>query len=269
MILPANQNGRFMESTAQETLRRDRIMVIVAVAAVVSSVGLALGLVARNDAKSVAERKRSAETRGAQDSGYRQRLHKGIESSADYLVRMSHDDGMFVYRINLDPNVTVKTRYNLLRHAGAIYALAMHYQRTPREDVRPVLDGAARWLMRVAVKPLADRPDLLAVWSDPKVIGKRRHLQAKLGGTGLSLAALSSVERLFCDTVPLKVLQRMGQFILFMQKPDGSFHSKYIPSQGGRNDKWTSLYYPGEQRGQRVDGDQRMPRSGALGRPEL
>ncbi len=31
-----------------------------------------------------------------------------------------------------------------------------------------------------------------------------------------------------------------------MQKNDGSFYSKYIPEKGGRDDSWTSLYYPGE-----------------------
>lgn len=31
-----------------------------------------------------------------------------------------------------------------------------------------------------------------------------------------------------------------------MQKEDGSFNSKYIPDEGGRSDKWGSLYYPGE-----------------------
>ena len=31
-----------------------------------------------------------------------------------------------------------------------------------------------------------------------------------------------------------------------MQKPNGSFYSKYIPTEGGRWDKWKSLYYPGE-----------------------
>jgi hypothetical protein len=38
----------------------------------------------------------------------------------------------------------------------------------------------------------------------------------------------------------------MGQFLLYMQKNDGSFYSKYIPEKGGRDDSWTSLYYPGE-----------------------
>ena len=31
-----------------------------------------------------------------------------------------------------------------------------------------------------------------------------------------------------------------------MQKEDGSFYSKFYPHHGGKNDQWTSLYYPGE-----------------------
>jgi hypothetical protein len=38
----------------------------------------------------------------------------------------------------------------------------------------------------------------------------------------------------------------MGNFLLYMQKKDGSFYSKYYPHHGGKSDKWTSLYYPGE-----------------------
>jgi hypothetical protein len=38
----------------------------------------------------------------------------------------------------------------------------------------------------------------------------------------------------------------MGDFIVFMQKTDGSFYSKYVPEKGGKDGSWTSLYYPGE-----------------------
>jgi hypothetical protein len=34
--------------------------------------------------------------------------------------------------------------------------------------------------------------------------------------------------------------------LIFMQKPDGSFYSKYFPDQRGRDDRWRSQYYPGE-----------------------
>jgi len=60
------------------------------------------------------------------------------------------------------------------------------------------------------------------------------------------LVALLSVEENLPGTTPVEYLRKMGNFLLFMQKKDGSFYSKYIPEKGGRDDSWTSLYYPGE-----------------------
>jgi hypothetical protein len=69
---------------------------------------------------------------------------------------------------------------------------------------------------------------------------------AKLGGTGLGLVALLSVESMAPGTTSPEELRRLGRFLRFMQKPEGSFYSKYLPAEGGRSDAWTSLYYPGE-----------------------
>ena len=87
---------------------------------------------------------------------------------------------------------------------------------------------------------------LLTVWSHPQITRSNKPLQAKLGGTGLGLVALLSVEKRIPGTTPVDYLRKMGNFLLFMQKNDGSFYSKYIPAKGGRDDSWTSLYYPGE-----------------------
>jgi hypothetical protein len=57
---------------------------------------------------------------------------------------------------------------------------------------------------------------------------------------------LLSVEKRKPGTTPVDFLRKMGNFIVFMQKTDGSFYSKYIPEKGGKDDSWTSLYYPGE-----------------------
>jgi hypothetical protein len=86
----------------------------------------------------------------------------------------------------------------------------------------------------------------LAVWSRPDVNGSGNPLQVKLGGTGLGLIALVSIDDLFPGFVPIKNLRALGRFIVYMQKTDGSFYSKYIPSMGGRQPGWQSLYYPGE-----------------------
>lgn len=169
-----------------------------------------------------------------------------INRSASYLVKATKKDGMFKYRINMDPTVKIKDKYNLLRHAGAIYAMAMYYEMYPDEGVARAIERAGRYLRDESIFPISSRDNMLAVWSKPEVNGSGKPLQAKLGGTGLGLIALLRIEKIFPGFTPLPDLKALGQFIVYMQKEDGSFYSKYIPSKGGRQDKWQSLYYPGE-----------------------
>lgn len=146
----------------------------------------------------------------------------------------------------MNPAVKVKEKYNILRHAGTIYALTLYYQRHPDSQVHFVLKKASQYLQNQAIYPLPNQNNLLAVWSDPNVNHSGNPLQVKLGGTGLGLVALLSMETIQPGFTPLSDLQNLGQFLVYMQKEDGSFYSKYIPSQGGRWDQWQSLYYPGE-----------------------
>lgn len=173
-------------------------------------------------------------------------LMKAMDLSVTYLARNCHGDGKFEYRINMNPDIRVKQRYNLLRHAGAIYALASYEQAYPKRTTQNTLKRATEFLKKFAIAPLPERDDLLAVWSHPELTGSQKPLQAKLGGTGLGLIALLSVEKVQPGTTSLEYLRRMGNFLLFMQKTDGGFISKYVPSKGGKDDSWVSLYYPGE-----------------------
>ena len=93
---------------------------------------------------------------------------------------------------------------------------------------------------------MADQPEMLAAWGRDGLIAAQKPAVAKLGGAGLGLVALLSAERVLPGLVSLDTLRRLGGFVLYMQKPDGGFYSKFMPESGGRNDDWTSLYYPGE-----------------------
>ena len=173
-------------------------------------------------------------------------LKKAINLSAGYLIKQCRDNGEFLYRINVDPAIKPKPRYNLLRHAGTIYALSSYDQTYPQELTQRTLKRAINFLKEFAIGPIPGKNDQLAVWSHPEITHRDKPLQAKLGGTGIGLIALLSVEENLPGTTPLEYLRKMGNFLLFMQKKDGSFYSKYIPEKGGRDDSWTSLYYPGE-----------------------
>ena len=57
-----------------------------------------------------------------------------VSLCAGYLMDACTANGRFVYRVNLDPAVVLKPRYNILRHAGAMYALALYHTRRPTAD---------------------------------------------------------------------------------------------------------------------------------------
>ncbi|MCA9623792.1 MAG: hypothetical protein KC731_32440, partial [Myxococcales bacterium] len=167
-------------------------------------------------------------------------LRAGIDAAAGYLARVCGPDGRFVYRQHLDPAVRVPPSYNLLRHAGAIYALASYQRQRRSPEVAACLGRATSHLWR-HIRPLEeeDKTGPLAVWSvkAPSV--------AKLGGAGLALIALTSVASLSEESLRRAEAARIATFIRLMQRDDGSFASKYLAGLGP-DDRWTSLYYPGE-----------------------
>jgi len=173
-------------------------------------------------------------------------IDASVALSAKYLVKHCDDRGQFVYRVNLDPNVKIKPKYNILRHAGSVYALAMYLGRYDDGDARGALIRSARFLIEQTIRPIPGEDGVHAIWSPAKMCGRKGNDVAKLGGTGIGLVALIEAEKVVPGTVSKDQLGKLGKFILHMQKKNGSFYSKYIPEKGGRDDSWTSLYYPGE-----------------------
>ena len=175
-------------------------------------------------------------------------LDQRIGWAASYLSEAVTATGRFIYRRDISGKIDDSGGYNFLRHAGAVYALAeYHAVRPPDKKSAEAIRRAVKYLIRCCTRPVGTQTDMLAIWSPPELTGSvRPYLQAKLGGAGLALAALVKLELVLPGTTEPDVLQQIAEFVLFMQKPDGSFYSKYIPDKAGRNDDWISLYYPGE-----------------------
>lgn len=172
-------------------------------------------------------------------------LHEAIHRSADYLEQAVLETGQFRYLINLNPKIRVPETYNVLRHAGALYAMALYEEWAHNQKLGEEIKRSVDYFRITFIGPVEGIADVDAVWSPPEITN-RYPLQAKLGGTGLGLVALTAIEKILPGTTSEEELRRLGRFLLYMQKEDGSFYSKFIPRQGGRSDRWISLYYPGE-----------------------
>ncbi|RMH40868.1 MAG: hypothetical protein D6689_12465 [Deltaproteobacteria bacterium] len=172
------------------------------------------------------------------------RVDAAMRAAADYLVRHAGADGRFVYEVDGAGAPVGGGRYNVLRHAGAIYSLAMYHELRPTPAVRDTLVRAARTLRARHVAPVAGLPGRSAVFSLPgEEAGGAR--EAKLGGAGLGLVALIAARALDPSVVDVDTLRQIGAFVEFMQRPDGSFRSKYSERDAFARD-FDSLYYPGE-----------------------
>ncbi|MCC6682235.1 MAG: hypothetical protein IT445_15140 [Phycisphaeraceae bacterium] len=132
-------------------------------------------------------------------------------------------------------------------------AMIQAYEREIHAEVIEHLRLAAGYMQVKSVGPIEGHPDLLAVWEPsssshwydaPNVPVKRD--KAKLGGAGLALVALCSLEAHSPGVSDLEMLRAIGRFILFLQQENGKFYSRYLPNGPGLDTEWVSLYYPGE-----------------------
>ncbi|MGI9533741.1 MAG: hypothetical protein ACR2NW_02220 [Thermodesulfobacteriota bacterium] len=161
-------------------------------------------------------------------------------------MSFTNPDGKFDYEVNPDNNEVNQNKYNILRHSGTIYSLGQYYQLNSDKKVLDTMIQTSDYLKICCILPIEGNDDILAVWSLPELNRSLKFKKAKLGGTGLGLVALVSLEKIKPGSTEIDYLRKLGNFILYMQKDDGSFYSRFTPANGGRDDSWTSLYYPGE-----------------------
>lgn len=166
-------------------------------------------------------------------------LVHAIDTASEYLEQSCDSAGRFAYLVETESG-EVSPSYNVVRHAGAIYSLAMLNQVHPHPGAVDLMVRAARFMKANYLAP-ESRSNGLAVWSRPAPANGL----AELGAAGLGLVALTGVAHARPEAVPLAELQGLGKFVLFLQKPDGSFYSRYYADKGLDRD-WQSLYYPGE-----------------------
>jgi hypothetical protein len=164
----------------------------------------------------------------------RARLLAAAQSGGEYILRMQQADGSFLYYYDPAKDAAIKARYNIIRHAGAAYALYQLYEAT--RDPR-YLEAARKAMafLRTQFRPLPAKDAVYVLDFDHKV---------KLGANGLALIAMVKQLELDPASANLDEARRVANMIVVLQRTDGSFQSDYLTEAGEvAND---SLYYPGE-----------------------
>jgi rhamnogalacturonyl hydrolase YesR len=157
----------------------------------------------------------------------------------DYLVAHTHTDGSFVYEYNPVTNEE-SYAYNIVRHAGTTYALLELYEATGEQKYLSAAEYALTYLEKSAV-PCPKMPDALCI---------EEGNETKLGGNALAVLAFSKYISL---TTPvngthkyLTLAQKLAQFIVNTQAPDGEFIVHKILIDTAEKTAFESEYYPGE-----------------------
>ena len=114
-------------------------------------------------------------------------LNHSIDLAANYLQENCDKKGRFVYLRHRDRYVYYGKKYNLLRHAGTMYALAEYQELRPSKELADLLVRTAGYLRRF-IKPIPKAgSDTQAILTYPGLLGmgpSGAKPFAKLGGLG-------------------------------------------------------------------------------------
>jgi hypothetical protein len=166
-----------------------------------------------------------------------------------YLVAHLAPNGRYVYEHDLSTGTAsdasrIGGSYSMPRHAGTTYFLAELYRIT-REP----------WLLEPIQRAFAHLADLLAQGSCAgqlpdgtafDCVIDRGESIAQLGSTALTVVALVEYQRATGDPHYLPLATRLAAWLLYMQRPDGSFRHLYDLRSRAPDDKAQLLYYSGE-----------------------
>jgi hypothetical protein len=164
-----------------------------------------------------------------------------------YLVAHLAPNGRYIYEHDL--NTGYKTNpatgaYSMPRHAGTTYFLAELYRITKEPWLREPIERAFAHLAELlsSGRCAGTLPDGQAF----DCVLDKTETVAQLGSTALTVVALAEYQRATGDTRYLPLATKFATWILYMQRPDGSFRHLYDPRTKQPDNKAELLYYSGE-----------------------
>ena len=174
-------------------------------------------------------------------------LEAAALAGARYLVEHLAPNGRYIYEQNLITGRGTNPAggaYSLPRHAGTTYFLAEVYRHTKAEWLREPVERAAGHLddLVEAGGCAFDLPD----GTHAACVIDRGEKTANLGSTALGVVALAEYQRATGDKRFLPLATALTEWIVWMQRDDGSFRHLYSVPKRERDDKTMMLYFSGE-----------------------
>jgi hypothetical protein len=170
-------------------------------------------------------------------------LKAAAVAGGQYLARHIDGDGRYDYELNL--NTGQKTPdYNLPRHSGTSYFLAELYRLTGDERLRDPLKRAFNQMQK-----LIDEGGCTGTTPDGKPFGclvDKGQSRSSLGSTALAVVALAEYERATKDQTFRDLMTGMAEFVLWMQRDDGSYRHYYDVRRATPDHVTRTLYFDGE-----------------------
>jgi hypothetical protein len=152
-----------------------------------------------------------------------------------YLARSVNADGSFEY-VYLPKSDRRDDGYNLLRHAGAVFALFQLHHVTREAQFLSAGERAVSYLLEQIQACPGSSTALCAVEDG----------ETKLGGNGLAILALLEHPQISQRQDLSRAAVGLGERILEVQRPDGSFWPHKASWPSGKPSDFVSEYYPGE-----------------------
>jgi hypothetical protein len=162
---------------------------------------------------------------------FRQKLEERGKMAIAYLAGNINANGSFCYSVRADSG-RFSTRYNILRHAGALFEICEWARLDYGQIEFARVQGGYGFLLQH-----------LQPWAEMACIVEDG--EAKLGGAALTLLALCAYLDLTGDDRYFSEMKKLADFICWMQQPSGFFRSKYTYPEK-KLDEFDSDYYSGQ-----------------------
>ncbi len=144
------------------------------------------------------------------------------KAAGAFITRASQPDGTFAYLYRPYTHTFVPAAYNLTRHAGTAYSLAMLEGLTYTQELGAVTDRALLWMANRVARPCGGDRQTACVAE-----GDAPNRKANLGTNALYLVALTERLALRPDPNFQGLARDLLSFVRSMQKPNGDFFHNF------------------------------------------